>query len=204
MFGGQPRRFPAIRDEVAFHHFAGHTDRQRSLVTGCGAQPPSSSKPVSVRYRPTELRLRTTASRRDAHRYSVRIVVGQPICDFARTSPARLGGDIVADVGPGAGAHAPVECRVEIARSLQVLGDHRGVRIRSSAAFYRRGQKPVQLRAIGFELRFISNSSDQRWRTAYWSGSELHLIDEFRLDQRRDIGVVDDAGQEIHRRTWTR
>ena len=54
----------------------------------------------------------------------------------------------------------PVECRVEIARSLQVLGDQSGVRIWGSAGFNRRGQKPVQLRAIGFELRFISDSAD--------------------------------------------
>ena len=99
MLGGKPRRLPAIRDEVVFHYFAGHADRQRSLVTGCGAQltqfveasfGAATGRPSCV--------CAQQRTRCDAHRYSIRIVVGQPICDFPRTSPARLGGDIVADV----------------------------------------------------------------------------------------------------------
>ena len=65
---------------------------------------------------------------------------------------------------PRSGAHVPAVSGVQITGGLQMLGDQRGVLVgRVRVTFFDRGgHPPVQLGAIGFELRFVGHRADQR------------------------------------------
>jgi len=138
-----------------FHHQPGHADRQRPPITHGGAQVTQFVKAgvgAAAAHAP-RARAQKGAGR-DAHRWPIRVVVGEPVGDLSCPPPTGVRRGDVAVGRPGSGAHVPGEGRAQIPGRLQMLGDQRRILIRRFrlALLYRRRQAPVQLRAIGFEL----------------------------------------------------
>ena len=202
MFGGQSRdasrrcAFSELR-----HHLPGHADGQRPLVARGGAQVAQFVEAgVGAAATDPPRAAAQQGARRDAHRGPVGVVVGQPIGDLTGPPPTRLRRGDVAVGRPGSGAHVPAEGRAQIAGGLQMLGDQRRILVGRAriALFDRGGQAPVQLRAIGFELRLVGHRADQRVpKRVLGARGEPHLIDQLRLDQRCHVRAVDQAGQQI-------
>ena len=63
--------------------------------------------------------------------------------------------------------------------------------------FDRLSQATVQARPIGFELRLVCHRPDQRLpESVLGTCTKLDLLDEFRRDQRRDVGFIDQGAQK--------
>ncbi len=123
---------------------------------------------------------------------------GQQIGHLPCPAPACLCRGVVADVRPLTRAHMPLEGGVQIPCGFVMFGDQCCVLVDGPLRFDRRSHAPVQSRAIGFQLRFVGDSADQGVaECVFGAGRELHLINEFGSDQRIDIRVVDQAGQEV-------
>jgi hypothetical protein len=66
--------------------------------------------------------------------------------------------------------------------------------------FDRAGQAPVQLRTFRHQLRFVGNGANQRMpERIFRMRSELHLINEFGLDEILEGRIDAQASQQI----WT-
>ena len=89
---------------------------------------------------------------------------------------------------------------MEIACGLQVLGNQGGILVERSgvALFDRGGRPPVQLSAIGFELRLVGDRANQRVvEDIVRLASEADLIDEFGLDQLVNDRFDAECGQQV-------
>ena len=106
------------------------------------------------------------SSVRGAIRIAVRSgsAVGQSVRDVSRVPPTGARRGDVAVSQPRARTHIPVERRVQIAGGLEVFGDEGGVFVGEfrRALFDRGGQPPVQLGAVGLQLRFVGHGANQR------------------------------------------
>src|SRR6516164_9614595 len=90
-------------------------------------------------------------------------------------------GGEVTEVEPRSRPHVPVESRAQVARGLQMLREQRRVLI---FLFDRVCHPPVQLGAIGLELRFVSHRAHQRVVEGVLGiGREADLIDQLGADQ---------------------
>jgi hypothetical protein len=141
-----------------------HTDGQRRLVPGGGAQLPQFLEAVTGHFHmdpkggPAQ-----HGARGDTHGCPFGVIAGQSVGDLAGALPTQPGRGDVAVGRPRCGAHLPAIGGVPITGGLQVLGDQCGVLVSQLriAAFDRGGQPPVQLGAVGFQLRFVSDCTDQ-------------------------------------------
>ena len=92
----------------------------------------------------------------------------------------------------------------EFTGRLQVRGDQCGVLVDrfQLTAFDRGGQPPVQLRAVGFELRFVGHSADQRMaECVFGTRREPDLVDQFGLDQLVEARFDPQHGQQVDAET---
>ena len=88
----------------------------------------------------------------------------------------------------------------QITGGLQMLGDQRCVLVqRVRVTLLDRGrQPPVQLRTIGFELRFVGHRADQRMmKFILGLAGEPHLIDKLAHDQIINGGFDTRGGQQV-------
>ena len=92
------------------------------------------------------------------------VVGGQPVSHLTRSLPTHARTGNVAVRQPVSGTHMPFKRCLQIACSLQMIGNQRSVfvdRFRL-ASFDSGGEPPVQLGAIGLELSFVGHRANQR------------------------------------------
>ena len=122
----------------------------------------------------------------DAHGHTTGVFGGQAVSYAPRSLPTHPRTGNVAVRRPVPGSHVPFKCCVQIACSLQMIGNQRGVfvdRFRL-ASFDSGGDPPVQLGAIGLELRFVGHRTDKRMME-YILGlaGQAEVFDELGHDQ---------------------
>ena len=86
-----------------------------------------------------------------------------------------------------------------VPRRLQMLGDQCRILVgrRWIVCLDDGGQPSMQFRAIRFELRFVGNGSNQGvTERIFVAPPELHLVDQFRCDEWRDVHRLDDIFQQ--------
>ena len=122
----------------------------------------------------------------DAHRSAIGVVVGQRVGDLAGTLPARPRRGDIAPRRPASRAHVPRVCVAHLAGSLEMFGDERRVLVGGFrlVGLDNRGQAPVPLGAVGFQLGFVCDCAGKRMmKCIFRSRGEPHLIYQLRPHQ---------------------